>query len=260
LFTDLIINTPWWFLLLVILIGLVYSGILYFKNKKNKLSKILTTILFVFRFIAVTVLAFLLLSPFIKTKSKQLEKPVIVIGIDNSRSMVLSKDSAAIRNGFMSQVNTIKEQLEEKYDVDTYVFGDQVQLSEEPQFEHEVTNYADFIMKVKEDYAGMNFGALVIAGDGINNRGIDPVFAASTINYPIYTIALGDTTTSKDLKINDVRYNSIIYLEDDFPIEVNVSSKQMNGEKAVLKIYVFGKLQSRRNINISADDFNRSYL
>lgn len=159
----------------------------------------------------------------------------------------------------MSQVNTIKEQLEEKYDVDTYVFGDHVQLSEEPQFDQEVTNYADFIMKVKEDYAGMNFGALVIAGDGINNRGIDPVFAASNINFPIYTIAIGDTTTSKDLKINDVRYNSIIYLADDFPIEVNVSGKQLKGETAVLKIYAFGKLQSRRNINISADDFSRSY-
>ena len=259
MFSDLIINTPWWFLLLVILTGFAYSAILYYKNKKNKLGKSLTAILFVFRFVAVAVLAFLLLSPFLKTKTKLLEKPVIVFGIDNSRSMVLTKDSADIRTNLIDRINSIKDLLEESYTVDSYTFGDRVRMSDEPLFDQEVTNYADFLLKMKEDYAGMNFGALVIAGDGINNRGIDPVFAASTINYPIYTIALGDTATSKDLKINDVRYNSIIYLDDDFPVEVNVSGKQLKGISAVLKIYAFGKLQARQNIMLNMEDFNRSY-
>ncbi len=259
MFSDLIINTPWWFLLLVILIGLAYASILYLYNKKNKLSKILTSLLFIFRFLSVTILAFLLLSPFLKTKSKQLEKPIIVFGIDNSRSMILSKDSAMIKTQFTEQLAAVKNSLNQDYDVDVYAFGEKVQAIESLTFDHEITNYADFLTKMKEDYAGLNIGALIVAGDGLNNRGIDPVFAASEINFPIYTIALGDTSTNKDLKINDVRYNSIVYLGDEFPVEINISAKKLESKNAVLKIYAYGNLQSQKLIKINTDQFNRSY-
>ncbi len=39
----------------------------------------------------------------------------------------------------------------------------------------------------------MNLGAVVLAGDGIYNQGVEPLFAASGLSVPIYTIALGDT-------------------------------------------------------------------
>jgi hypothetical protein len=259
LFTDLIISFPWWFVLLVILIGASYASILYFKNRKNKLGKTWTILLFVTRFLSVSLLTFLLLSPFIKSKSKQLEKPVVVIGLDNSRSMVLVKDSAEVRTNFSTKLENIIDRLREKYDVEAYTFGGKIQQSANPDFRQETSNYADFILKMKEDYTGTNFGALVIVGDGINNRGIDPVFAASDISFPIYTIALGDTTTNRDLKINDVRVNRIIYLGDDFPVEVNVIGHQLNGEKAVLKVYAYGKLQHKQNININSNSFNQTF-
>lgn len=257
--TDLVINTPWWYIPLVILTGVAYASILYFRNRKNKLGRILTIILFSLRFLAVSVLAFLLLSPFIKTKSRQLEKPVIVIGIDNSRSMVLAKDSAAVRGAFMNQLDQLEDQLKTKYSVDTYTFGENIRQSDQPSFNQSTSNYADFILKMKNDYAGMNFGALVIAGDGISNRGIDPVFAASQVNFPVYTIALGDTTTSRDLKVNDVRVNSINYYGDDFPVEVNITGKQMNGEEAVLKIDAFGKLKKTQKISINTNNYNQTF-
>ena len=257
--SDLIINTPWWFLLLVILIGLAYAALLYSYNRKNKLGNALTVILFSFRFIAVSILAFLLLSPFLKTRSKQLEKPIIVFGIDNSRSMVLSKDSTLLKTQFIDELSTIKNIVSQDYDFDVYTFGQEVQFTESPTFDDEITNYADFITKMKEDYAGLNMGAMVIAGDGLNNRGIDPVFAATDINFPIYTIALGDTSSIRDLKINDVRYNSIVYLDDDFPIEVNVSAKKLEGNSALLKVFAFGKLQSQKQIKINKTQFNKSY-
>lgn len=188
-----------------------------------------------------------------------IEKPVVVFGIDNSKSMMLSKDSSTINTEFINRLSTLKARLEDKYKLETYLFGEQVILSDQPEYDQQISNYADFIMKMKEDYSGTNFGALVMAGDGINNRGIDPVFAASSTNYPIYTIALGDTTTARDLKINDVRYNSIIYLGDDFPLEVNVSGKQLKGENAILRVYAFDKQKARQNISISTNDYNRSF-
>lgn len=258
LITDLIIGYPWWFLLFVIFTGLIVAGLLYYKNKSNKLGTLLTVLLFIFRFTTVFLLAFLLLSPFLKTRKKNLEKPIILIGIDNSRSLALSKDSAYYKSGFISQIKNLEDKLSGKYNVDTYLFGDKTRLAWPPDFEDGTSNYANLFKTLKENYAGMNVGALIVAGDGINNRGIDPVFAASALNYPVYTIAMGDTTTNKDLKINDVRYNSIVYRNEDFPVEVNLVAEKMKGNQATVSIYAFGKLQAKKQFFIGTGHFNRS--
>jgi len=256
--TDLIIVYPWWSLLIVILTGLIIAGLLYYRNKANKLSTFLTILLFIIRFLAVSLLAFLLLSPFLKTRIKNLEKPVVIIGTDNSRSIVLNKDSAFYKTGFIEQMKKLEDNLSDKYNVDSYLFGTNPRLAWPPDFQDETSDYAGFFKAVKENYAGMNVGALIVAGDGISNRGIDPVFAASALNVPVYTIALGDTTTNKDLKINDVRYNSIVYRGEDFPVEVNLAARKMKGTKATISIYAFGKLQAKKQILIGNDHFNRS--
>ncbi|NOX85527.1 MAG: hypothetical protein GXO86_06135, partial [Chlorobi bacterium] len=256
--TDLIIGYPWWSLLIVILTGLIVAGLLYYRNKANKLSTFLTVLLFIVRFLAVTLLAFLLLSPFLKTRIKNLEKPIVIIGIDNSKSIVLNKDSTFYRNVFTAQMKNLEDKLSDKYEVDTWLFGKKPRPGWPPDFKDETSDYAGFFKTVKENYKGMNVGAVIVAGDGISNRGIDPVFAASALNYPVYTLALGDTTTNKDLKINDVRYNSIVYRGEDFPLEVNLSARKMRGAKATLTVYAFGKLLAKKQLNIGSDHFNRS--
>lgn len=257
--SDIIIDYPWWLFLLVILTGLLYAGTLYIKNTKSKIGLGWTVFLFIFRFLATSILAFLLLSPFIQTKVKTVEKPTVVIGIDNSRSMLLAKDSGFIKTEFEQQLTILKEQLSEKYQVDTYLFGNSVEMDKGPSFSDEISNYSSFIGQVGEDYQGTNIGALIIAGDGIYNRGIDPVFAASPVRFSIYTVALGDTSLNKDLKINDTRYNSIVYFGDDFPLEVNVSADKLDGNKATLKLYAFGRLQETKKIDITGERFNKSY-
>jgi len=78
LFSNLILSYPWWTIIPVILTGLLYAGLLYFRNKNNKISFGWTVALFLFRFFAVSLLAFLLLSPFLRTQKKVIEKPIVV--------------------------------------------------------------------------------------------------------------------------------------------------------------------------------------
>ena len=256
--TDLIIEYPWWSLLIVIVTGLVVAGLLYYRNRANKLGTFLTILLFIVRFLAVSLLAFLLLSPFLKTRIKNLEKPIVIIGVDNSKSMILNKDSTYYQGDFITQMKKLEDDLSGKYDVDSYLFGEKPRMAWPPDYQDQTSDYAGFFKAVKENYAGMNVGAVIVAGDGISNRGIDPVFAASALNYPVYTLALGDTTTNKDLKINDVRFNSVVYRDEDFPLEVNLSARKMKGTKATLTVYAFGKRQAKKQVVIGSDHFNRS--
>jgi hypothetical protein len=66
-----------------------------FSNRRDKtfesLSPWLIRTMAVLRFIAVTIIAVLLLSPLLKTNLREVEKPIIVLAQDNSESIVTEK-------------------------------------------------------------------------------------------------------------------------------------------------------------------------
>lgn len=200
-----------------------------------------------------------MLNPFYKTKARKIEKPIIIIGIDNSRSIIAEKDSTAVKSEFIPGLQSLIDALSENYQVDSYLFGSKIQAGNIPDFRDETSDYAQFINQIKEDYNGQNVGSLIIAGDGISNRGISPEFAASTINYPIYSIALGDTNQNKDFKINDVAFNSLAYSGDFLPFSVNISATRMAGEKATLVVSAFGKQQFSKDILVNEESYNMSF-
>ena len=257
--SNLILSLPWWTVIPVLLTGLIYAGLLYFRNKNNKIGFVWTTVLFGFRFLAVSLLAFLLLSPFLRTKKKVVEKPIVVFAYDNSRSMTLGKDTVFDYTAFLEQANGIAAKLSQNYNLDRWSFAEYTAFGLAPDFRGEISDYSQMLRQIDENYSGANVGTLVVFGDGIYNRGIDPLYAASEINFPIYTVALGDTGVNRDLRINDVRYNSLVYLGDQFPVEVNVSANGLEGEAAILKLFAFGKEVARKNIRIGNNYFNTSF-
>lgn len=256
--TEIFISYPWWTLLPVIALGLLYAGLLYYKNPLNKLGTSLSTILFLVRFFVVFVLGFLLLSPTIKTKNKQIEKPIIIIGQDNSKSILMTKDAVYYTDELAGSINKLVAELSLKNDVDSYLFGESVGEGLVPDYGDSESDYSEFLSHVKQNYIGLNVGAIILSGDGIVNNGVDPVYAASDINLPIFTIALGDTSQSRDAKIDDVRYNSIVYLGDIFPIEISLSATKLKGSKAVLSLLENNKLISKKAIQFSNDNFRKS--
>src|SRR5580700_9903764 len=91
----LLLNYPLWFILFCILTGVIYAAALYFRDQKLKeFSKEIIYLIAASRLCTVTLIAFLLLSPFIKTISVITEKPVIIFAQDNSESIIQTKDSA----------------------------------------------------------------------------------------------------------------------------------------------------------------------
>ena len=259
LISELFLTYSWWWLLVVVITGLLYAALLYYKNPLSRLSKGTSVFLFLLRFLSISILAFLLLSPFIKTRIKIKEKPIVVVGVDNSQSLVLSADSLYYKNKFPQKINRLIVGLGEDYQTDYYLFGSKTREGDAPDFRDKMSDYSSFFKMVKENYRGLNVGAVVVAGDGLYNRGTDPVYDASGMKWPIYTIALGDTATYSDLKINDVRFNQLVYLNDEFPVEVSMAASKLKGRRAVLRLYAFGKLIKKKSFLINSNRFTGSY-
>ncbi len=257
--TEIFISYPWWTIALVILLGLTYAGLLYVGNPHNKLGRFVTIMLFFFRFSAVALLTFLLLSPYIRTKKKQVEKPIVIIGHDNSSSIIMGNDSTYYKNELISQLAGFKEELSAKADIESYTFGESVSQSVPINYGDNTSNYSDFISTLSSDYAGLNVGAVVIVGDGIVNNGIDAVYAASDLNIPIFTVALGDTSQFVDVKIDEVRTNSIVYTGDTFPLEVNVAATNLDGKTIWIRILENNRELESHRLNIVGDVYHGSY-
>lgn len=227
---------PAWYLLLCILLGAGYAALLYFKDKTfteqyPNLPKWLAAL----RFLAVTLIAILLLQPLLKTVIEDVKKPTVVLALDQSESVgaVLKGDTLETFRNIWEQA---KNNLAEKYAVEEYAFGDEVRQPVDFQFTDKVTDVSKAVSLVSDLYAGQNLGALVIATDGIYNQGSNPLYLADKLNAPVYTIGLGDTMIRKDLVLKRVFHNKIAYLGDRFSVQVDVSARNCAGSSTNLTI------------------------
>lgn len=190
----------------------------------------------VLRFIAVSLIALFLLEPMLKLVRQEVEKPVIVIGIDNSESMVMTADSAQARLLASEQIEALSLALGDDFEVRTYSFGEAVNESPEIYFSEKETDISAFIREIQNRYSNRNLGAVIMASDGLYNRGLNPVHQTRQFPSPIYNIALGDTTPQKDIVIREVRHNELAYLGNDFPVEVLLEARGFAGTGTTLNI------------------------
>lgn len=234
---TLTFEQPAWLILLCIALGVVYAFILYYKNPFIKdpspRQKTAFRILGVLRAIVVALIALLLLSPLIRTSFTETQKPVIVVLQDNSESIKNSfeeGDSATYTTELQSMVGN----LQEEYEVKTYTFDNQLQEEADYSYSGQMTDLSDALADVYNLYGNQNLGGIILATDGIYNQGSNPFYVTQrNARFPVYTVALGDTIPQKDLKIDRVYYNDIVYLEDRFKVEIDLVSQNLPAETRI---------------------------
>ncbi|WP_421942618.1 hypothetical protein [Pedobacter sp.] len=234
-------------------LGFIYAWLLYRNNKNldKKLQYGLTTI----RIIAVTTIAWLLFAPLIKTLNYTLDKPVIIIGQDNSLSVSQVKAVGFDQKLYEQNLKRLQDKLSDKYEVKTYNFSDKVSDGLDFKNNGKLTDASSFFQKIKDEYTNRNVGAIVLATDGIFNHGGNPLYSINQINAPVYSIALGDSIPKRDVLISNVNYNNIVYLDDDFTVEVQVQAFQSNNESTTLSVNQNGAKVQQQNISISGNSF-----
>ena len=234
-------------------LGILYAWLLYQDNKNldKKLRYGLTAI----RIIAVTAIAWLLFAPLIKTLNYTLDKPVIIIGQDNSLSVGQVKAPGFNQNLYEQNLKTLQRKLSDKYEVKTYNFSDKVNDGLDFKNQGKLSDASSFFQKIKDEYANRNVGAVILATDGIFNHGGNPLYSINQINAPVYTVALGDSIPKRDVLISNVNYNNIVYLDDDFTIEIQVQAFQSDRESTALTVNQNGAKVQQQSIAISGNSF-----
>ncbi len=251
---NLITEYPLWFVILCIALGITYALILYYKETKNEFTVISKWFMAIFRMLAISVISFLLLNPLIKTISRYAEKPVILFAQDNSMSITAGADSNVYKQAYVENLNQLFEQVGSKYKIDKYTFGEKIGTDFNIDYSDKQTDISNLFDELAERYSHKNVGGLIVASDGIYNRGVNPVYSSNQFNFPIYTIALGDTNLQKDIIVNKVNYNRIAYLGNEFPIEIIVNGNKCNGLSSEVTIVKDDSIKFRKRIVFNSDN------
>jgi hypothetical protein len=250
---QLVTGYSLWLLPLCLAAGAGYAAILYYRNKSEDFSRSLIWFLSVFRFLTVSLIAFLLLSPMVKTIIRTKEKPTVVIAIDNSRSMVMGPDSVFVKTRLQEELNKLSSELGDDFTIANYTFGEEVKPEDSPGFVDNLTNIADFFKQINNRFYNRNLGAVIIATDGIYNSGSDPAYSVRNVSYPVYTVNLGDTSQHRDLLIKRLNFNRVAYKGNRFPIEILVQAFEAAGETSRLKVVQDGNEVFTQEIRFTSD-------
>lgn len=251
----LISDFPWYFFLLCLLIGAAYGAALYLVGRGNSLSKTTRWVLASLRFLSASLIACLLLAPLVRRDTNQREKPIVVIAQDNSQSVLMCRDSAYYRNEYAHAMERLRKTLAGDYDVRCLTYGEKVADGDAPLCQESATDISALLSDVANRFEGRNVGALILTGDGIFNQGLNPVSMTDGMAYPVYTVALGDTSVRRDACIANLRHNRIAYMGNQFPMEITVRASQLKGCQKVLSVSHEGKTVFSKTLTYSDNDY-----
>lgn len=234
-----------WLVIMALAIGLVYASLLYLFSRKY--SKPLTILLFTLRTIVVATVVMLFINPYIKQKTYNIEQPIVILAQDNSESIVLTKDSVFYKTKYPKLIDSIANELEKDYDVETVPFGDQY------------TNISNALTTIQRQYYKRNVGAVVLLSDGIVNQGVNPELNIESYPFPIYSVTLGDTVAYSTMVIKDVKYNKTVPANMLFPLRITANAYNYKGNDMNIIVKMDGNEVENAIVPITSNRFSKTF-
>ncbi len=249
-------HSLWWLLpILLLAVALVYGQYYYKNTLKNDLSPLRILILASLRTLVYVGLLFLLLKPSIKHSHKRIEKPLLIWAQDNSQSLKSNQDSSYYADEYSQEVDAFLTKLEGKYEIQKLSFGFDVKQAGDFDFADQSSDYSSLFSYLKNQIQANDQTQVILAGDGLYNKGNDPRFSVQEVKCPVHTIALGHADDNKDLSIVSLRSNKLAFFKSNIPVRVALKANFCSGEKLKFHVRAGSDILYRDTIDIIGDDY-----
>ncbi|KAF0142595.1 MAG: hypothetical protein FD122_552 [Stygiobacter sp.] len=176
--------------------------------------------------------------------------------VDNSKS-ISAKDSikrSEAINNLLSELSS-----EKALNLKVFSFGKKIDSlsSENPKlsFDEPLTNYSSLIDLFKKYEASVNSAVLV--SDGIITEGADPSYQFEKMQFPLFTVGIGDSTTKHDVEIFDIKHNQFIYAGSQTKIQAIIRQNGFDGKQTRASLFEEGKLIDSKDILLSNSGINQ---
>jgi hypothetical protein len=192
----------------------------------------------------------LLVNPQIERVTLSEKKPNLVVAFDNSMSMShLGVDEDAI---LALQKLKTNEELNSKFNVEYYQFGDEFEQLDTLDFNEQRTDFSKVLITYKELYKDQT-SPMILISDGNQTYGSEVSFVQTSNKGGIFPVILGDTTAFEDLSISEVNHNRYVFQKNRFEVETILNYEGTNPVKSNLQISHRGSVVFTETLN-----FNRT--
>lgn len=261
---NLGISGSWLFVLSLSLIAGI-GTYFYYRYTVPPISRLPKIALFTLRWLALSILLFLLFEPVFTRVFGDVIEPKIAVFIDNSLSVKM-KDASIDRDKQIRMAIRKSGILNEDSELlKTFIFDKDVfEIIEFHPDSLKLNGQATDISKavrrlLPNDEQNIRAGVLIT--DGAFNTGNNPLYDITVLDKPLYTIGIGDSTPVKDAMVDAIISNEIAYLGDEVPVNVSVKTTGFPSGTINLTLYEDNKEIGKRELIISEgkQDFNASF-
>jgi len=203
---------------------------------------------------ALALVLLLLVEPVLRAVAVVRRSAVVAVLADASESMAIT-DARGSRAATLRALlaNVIPGAVPPGTDMALYTFGSSVRgpLAELPDsLRDEVTDIAGALMTLEREKDRRNIGAAIILSDGAVTRGENPALSADAAGIPLFTVGIGDTAEQRDVLVEGVVANDVVYAGAEAPVDVVIKSSGYGGAKAEVSLEEGTRLLDRTTVTL----------
>lgn len=240
-----------------ILLLAAYTFFVY-KFTIPQISKPLKILLFSLRSIAVCLIFLLIFEPTISFSNYEEEVPLNLLFVDNSQSLA-HKDSSENVEKIKQVINDFSNsEIKSEvilFDSKIRNLGNTDTLDRVKFFNGVTTNFESLLESLKNDERKIS--SAIIISDGKITNGKNPLYDVEKLGIPIHTIGIGDTTKYKDVAVESVSYNSILYQDSKTFFETMIVNDGFAGERVVVRLIKNNEIIDEKNITLNENSINK---
>ncbi len=237
-------------LLIALAAGLVGAFLVY-RSTDPQTSVLQRVSMAVLRFFAIAGILFMLADPILLAHHKKEITPSVAVLLDDTQSMKISDKTGDRAQKLLSIIKSPGyKKLDEKYPTHKFVFSDSLRELKKLKFDGNSTALGEALSELLDTASSLDLAAVIVASDGQNNIGIDPLSVAASYPVPIYTIGIGDPKPSPDVAITQVLANPVTYENEKLPLIAYVQAWRIAGKRTTISVWEGKKKLSEHQIEL----------
>jgi uncharacterized membrane protein len=213
----------------------------------------------------VALLLFLLWHPALSVATLRPQQNVIVVLVDDSRSMSIQDAAGRRIDAARAVLNSgLLAELSRRFQVRLYRFGreaERIQKPEQTSGTAAASRIGTSLQQVLAESSLLPAGAMVLLSDGADNSGgidRDTIARIRRERIPVHTVGFGREHAARDVEITDVALPARTLPESRVSVQVTVQSYGMEGKAAHLSIKDGATVLAAQDVTLAAGGMSQT--
>ncbi|MFC2131242.1 hypothetical protein ACFLSQ_07395 [Bacteroidota bacterium] len=235
------INGSWWWYVLLIIITVGFT-IYTYRHTVPPISKVRKIVLMTLRSLGIGLLLFILFEPIITIIGGEEKAPKLAVLLDNSQSAAMNDASGNRKELFTKSIENSDFTSIDNEELEITIFDARLNHVDEfnenqLDFKGQMTDISKALRDVMEKSEQENIQAVLLISDGAFNSGTNPIYDADILGKPIFTIGIGDSSEPKDVSLQSILTNEVVYVENPVPVNINIKTAGYEEGEITITLY-----------------------